>query len=1129
MAARNDHTVPESPAIATRSLTPLPDGRVPGADKSVWLWGSVPLGSLKDAKSDDHKERLGARLQQAIEELALLSATRAPNRQMGKSSYREVHILSLNVPVWYETPSHLPTKDLLDSYFRDELVLKRVVLFGVKLRPTTAFKGWRSVLDEVSMVLSGDTIPISDFDADADKVRRAFSRAELDVPDPADLRFADSWWNWSLERKTTRATPYVPHADHLHFLKTPAVRRALERVGEDVDCPRWPQELVDNPDQVAVTFGAVEGFELEYTDSLDPRSHWGMRLLDNNARGISVRALVEPSKITRAELRRMKRRLSEDQREFQKVGKESPYEADAHRDELEKLENHYSSGDASATLTGASVLVAFDGIVDDMLSLTPSGMTIDPMTNRQEAALHEMMLCSGVRANPHLLDLPGTTIAYSGISSLSTAGDQDGALAGFTETDRQPVWVTGAPQSTGDQLPIMEVAATTGSGKLLPLDAILRTPSGTVRMGDVQPGDELLGRGGVCRVESVSAVNPDPDLYRLSFSDGQHQDADADHQWVVVSPPEHRDRFAGYSTAARVLRDLAEGYPEQVPITAARVHALLVQALGTRLVPWATVDALEAVLHLLDIDVDEAAGCRVLRALEARCRHLAAERELLAADETVLTTAELLATPGRFSIRAADGLPGAHAELAQLLRHYGHQQVDGRDVTVTVPTAAEAQLLLSAARAAGKVARLDDTAVTWRAGDQRFEIRSIVPIDSRPGRCITVDSPDSTYLCADWLPTHNTQLLLWLAHQWHLLGHPQLLLDPKKSSDHSEFIKRFGGHTRKLDELEGSDGPLDPIRISTTPQAGIQLASDMLLQVNPWGDAAAAKSFETDIANALRYGVLERAATSTGQALEVAVKDGVLDDSIMGAIRKFVRSMPMFQPTYGQGSGDGSIELSEGMTLFMVGSAEFEMPTKESGVSIRDGSAVVKASANIIRMLLRAATAKLSGRSGIIHIDEAWMVELLAPGETEKLGRLARQMDVFPILYNQTPSTAVEAGVQNYVSRGFLGYLNSPDEAQAGLELFGMKGNSDIYDRVLTPRSDPGRTDGVNFNSLQHLYKPGGEREVIRGSVFYHSDLLGRIAATEITLPSEFLALTSTNPDDIRAREAAERVKAMTG
>lgn len=1113
------HKIPEAPAVSTRSLRPYPDGRVPGIDGSVWLWGSIPLGSIRDAKSDNEKERLGARIHAAFEELSLLTPSRIPNRKIAKSNYREFQLLALNVPVWFDAPHELETRELLNSYFSNELVVKRVVMLGVKLRPSASFKGFRSFMDEVALTFAGEKLPMSDFDDDFAKVQRAFKRAEVDAPLMSDLRFADSWWNWSMQRATPRATPYVPHADHMHFLKTNEARYAVERVGESTECRDWPQELVDNPDQVAVTFGAVESFALEYSDSLDPRSHWGVRLLESDARVVSIRGLVEPSRITREELRRQKRQYEGVDKEFGKINKATPHSSREHLQELEALEEAYSKGGAPATLTDTSVIVGFDGVVSDLTSVTPSGMSIDPMTNRQEEAFHEVMVCSSVRANPHLLDLPATTVAYSGISSLSSAGDRTGALAGFTELDRQPVWVSGSPQSIGDSLPIMEVAATTGSGKLLPLDSELPTPTGRIRMGDVQVGTVLLGRDGLpCTVIGMSPVDPNPELYRLTLSDRQEIDACFNHQFVVM-PSRHREGLFNLRRTELALHTMALGYPRGVPIDLDELLRLLREALGSVGCPWVSVDHLRATLRLMDCDADVCDGVVVLTRLKARTRFLGQERELLGAGETVMSVGEMLAVGGTFSIRAHEGTYLAVKVLRELEDRYPQMRRAGR-FKLMCQTDEQASQLLRLAREAGRVAVRTENTVVWHAGEQWFTIESIDRIASRPGRCISVDSPDSTYLVADWVPTHNTMLLLWLAHQWHLLGHPQLLLDPKQTSDHSSLVELFGGTVRAFDELEGSDGPLDPIRFSLTPQVGVQLASDMLMQVSPWGGADQARRFETDVSKALHYGVLERGARSTGEALLVAERDGVIDDSITRDVWRFVDSNPMFQVTFGRGAAETPMQLGSGMTLFMVGSAQFEMPNPESRIPLTQESAIKRSSANAVRMLIRAATSQLAGRQGIIHIDEAWMVELLAPGETQQLGRLARSMDVFPILYNQTPSTAVEAGVQNYVSRGFLGYLNSPVEARAGLELFGMGDNEDVYRRVLTPRGDPGRPDGMNWGSLQHLYSKEGKRKIARGSVFYHSDSLGRIAATEIVLPPSFLELASTNPDDIRARKA---------
>lgn len=88
-----------------------------------------------------------------------------------------------------------------------------------------------------------------------------------------------------------------------------------------------------------------------------------------------------------------------------------------------------------------------------------------------------------------------------------------------------------------------------GSGKLLTLGTPLPTPSGWTTMGEVQPGDVVLGRDGKpVRVSYVSDVEETPVLYNVSLSDGQVITACADHQWLVAS---HSGREQAYpSTVA---------------------------------------------------------------------------------------------------------------------------------------------------------------------------------------------------------------------------------------------------------------------------------------------------------------------------------------------------------------------------------------------------------------------------------------------------------------------------------------------------------------------------------------------------------------------------------------------------
>jgi len=54
---------------------------------------------------------------------------------------------------------------------------------------------------------------------------------------------------------------------------------------------------------------------------------------------------------------------------------------------------------------------------------------------------------------------------------------------------------------------------------------------------------------------------------------------------------------------------------------------------------------------------------------------------------------------------------------------------------------------------------LDKIKINQRSGGIRYDHRyiiDVVPVETRPVKCITVDSPDSSYLCANHIVTHNT-------------------------------------------------------------------------------------------------------------------------------------------------------------------------------------------------------------------------------------------------------------------------------------------------------------------------------------------------------------------------------------
>lgn len=80
-----------------------------------------------------------------------------------------------------------------------------------------------------------------------------------------------------------------------------------------------------------------------------------------------------------------------------------------------------------------------------------------------------------------------------------------------------------------------------GGGKFLSMDAIIYTPFGFKRMGDMKIGDQISNpEGGVSRVIAVSPQGLQ-DLYRLTFDDGATVEAGLPHLWKIRDV--HQPRF----------------------------------------------------------------------------------------------------------------------------------------------------------------------------------------------------------------------------------------------------------------------------------------------------------------------------------------------------------------------------------------------------------------------------------------------------------------------------------------------------------------------------------------------------------------------------------------------------------
>lgn len=802
------------------------NGMCQGTDRSIWLYRKVPLGPVDDAVDTASLLAVPDPLIMAVREMERLSRARVTRRQAVKSMFRQTHMLLINVPERYVPDDEQPLKDFLSQQHPRQLVDRRLLLFGVKIKDDLgAHGGWKGRVESLVQTFSEDGVPIQDFMDDFEQVDRALRRSGLLVPSQDDFLLADAWWNLGRDSDT----PVLPHDDHMHvFASHGAMSQAWALEEDETPCEDWPKM----PGHHKMAMLAFRELEFQSREADQPSARWASAIRQQGAAAISIRGLIEPARVTRAELRRNRNRFRSDIREQQAADKMERAEMLEASEMLARREAEYSAEGAYPTLIDTSVVVAMNGALDggrfDPAGITPDSAAWSNMLGIQDRALEETMLCSNVRANPLLKDVPIATVAYSGLPSLSVVGDREGALLGFTERDHQPAYVSHKAAYVADTLPILLVAGATGSGK--------------------------------------------------------------------------------------------------------------------------------------------------------------------------------------------------------------------------------------------------------------------------------------------------TMVLLYLAWQWSQLEPqiPQVIVDPKVDSDHSDVVEAAGGRVFSLDDLTRSDGVFDPLRFAGNAQAGVEVATSMLLQVDPWREDK--KAFESELQVALKYGV-DNGATCIGQALLMAQEAEMASDALVQPVLNLIEASSIFRACVGMDPQGDGLRVSNGISLIKVGNTHLDLPQPGKEPETMNQRLAIA----LVRMMVFGSAMAMTGRNGVLHFDEAWVAMAGGATEMERLGRLARSQTVLPVLYTQRVSDAVNNGLAGYISRGLIMHISDKEEATAACALFNLEPDLRVP-RITMPGVTGGSTADVGgtpeWSSLRALKDPITGK-VLRGSVAIYKDLAGRAVPVTVTLPPEFLNLASTNPEDIKRKKLA--------
>lgn len=381
-----------------------------------------------------------------------------------------------------------------------------------------------------------------------------------------------------------------------------------------------------------------------------------------------------------------------------------------------------------------------------------------------------------------------------------------------------------------------------------------------------------------------------------------------------------------------------------------------------------------------------------------------------------------------------------------------------------------------------------------RETQQWLYVKSIEPVPSEPGRCIQVDSPDSTYLCAEFVPTHNTMLLQMLAFQYALLGEQVFFLNPKADDDLTPLAQLTGGNVLNISDAE--PGAFDPFRFAKTPELAAEAAADFLLEVLP------PENVHNKVA--IRVGLARGAKAGAGCVLE-ALKLGLDDLQFIRSVEGLLEASSLFRIAVGTHPRE-PFRTSKTLTLVQFDQGlNLPDPNKKPS-DYTDGERLALGAQLLIT---NGGMQAMRGEGGVIIVDEAhrWLSNSETLNQLQRLGREGRSQQLFTILATQRLGDVDTSTLLSYSPRVTVMRVEEEEEGARSLELLGL---DPTPERIRWLREETKAVRGT-------AEEPG------RAPLALHRDLQGRHAAFMAgPYPEDLMKQFSTNPLDRAQRRKEE-------
>lgn len=363
------------------------------------------------------------------------------------------------------------------------------------------------------------------------------------------------------------------------------------------------------------------------------------------------------------------------------------------------------------------------------------------------------------------------------------------------------------------------------SGKALDLNTPISTPEGFVKMGDLKDGDKIHGIDGkIYNVTKAHDVLYDRECFKVIFDNGEEIIADADHLWFTQTKTDRKRKYnrnGSVKTTKDIFNTLLYGKKEpnhRIPMCLNGIQydekllPILPYILGLWLGDGAT-DGSRITIGKRDINdtveiLKNNEQFKILKIQENKrgvfSLNLTNEKRKVDSLHTLLRTNNILGNkhiPENYFISSreqrlellkglmdSDGYINSkgHAyfyntnlklvkEVQRLITSLGYKgfykekiaKINGVECGIVgsvyfKPREMVVKLPFKADRLKSTLSEKNES-----NRNQYHYIKNIEQVDSVPVRCITVDSPDSLYLCGNtYIPTHNTTTItiyaLWL-------------------------------------------------------------------------------------------------------------------------------------------------------------------------------------------------------------------------------------------------------------------------------------------------------------------------------------------------------------------------------